>query len=144
MIRTYVEDDQGHLSRHAACALGCSDDLTIAAIWLWLRCDEAPEVGQQLVVTSGNATELLELCKEAFDEVSFFINAPVAWVWSPPLGPWRDDWNSAGIQNGVVEMLGIIGPVGDDIAGVETSEQFFAIDHVTAVSWRKHKAHRQA
>ena len=55
-----------------------------------------------------------------------------------------DDGNGPGIENSVVEVLGIVGAVGEDVAGFEAVQQVPAVDDVAAMARRKHKAHRQA
>ena len=42
-----------------------------------------------------------------------------------------------------MEVLGVIGSVGDDVAGLEAVQQVLAIDHVAAMAGREHEAHRQ-
>ncbi len=61
-----------------------------------------------------------------------------------PSGSWRNDGNSSGVENGVVEVLGVVGPVGKDVARLEAIQQNLAVDHIAAVAGREHKAHRQA
>jgi hypothetical protein len=43
-----------------------------------------------------------------------------------------------------VEVLGIVGAVGEDVAGFEAVQQVPAVDDVASMARRKHKAHRQA
>src|SRR5690606_21458947 len=104
----------------------------------------APEVCEQLVVACCDPPELLEFGEEALDEVSFLVDAPVASMRTPSFGPRRNDGNSSGIENGVVEVLGVIGAIGDDVAGFEAVQQVLAIDHVAPMARREHEAHRQA
>ena len=85
---------------------------------------------------------MLELCKEALYEVAFLVEAPIAGMRASSLGSWWNDRNSASVQNGVVEVFGIIGSVGDDVAGIEAMEQFLAINHIATVSRCKYEAHR--
>lgn len=63
---------------------------------------------------------------------------------SAPFGPWRNDGNGSGIENSVVEVLGVVGAVGDDMVWFEAVQQVFAVDDVAAMARREHKAHRQA
>ncbi len=60
-----------------------------------------------------------------------------------PFGAWWNDGNGSGIENGVVEVLGIVGPVGDDVAGFEAVQQVLAENHVAPMAGREHEAQRQ-
>ena len=88
--------------------------------------------------------ELLELCKEALDEISLLVEPPVAGVRPPSPGSWRNDGNGPGVENGIVEVLGVVGAVGEDVARFDTIQQILAVDHVAAMAGREHEAHRQA
>lgn len=88
--------------------------------------------------------ELLELGEEAFHEVSLLVEAPVAGVRAASSGSRRNDGNSSGVENGVVEVLGVVGPVGEDVAGFEAVQQVLAVDHIATMAGREYKAHRQA
>jgi hypothetical protein len=60
------------------------------------------------------------------------------------LGSRWNDRDGAGIQNGVVEVLGVVGPVGDDIAGTQITQEFFGVDHIASMARRQHEADGQA
>lgn len=62
---------------------------------------------------------------------------------TPPFGSWRNDGSGSGIENGVVEVLGVLGSVGDDV-DLSPSSRFLAVDHIAPVTRREHEAHRQA
>ena len=81
--------------------------------------NEASEVCEELAVARSDAAELLEFGKEALDEVAFLVEPSVAGVRAAPFGSWRNDGNGSGVENGVVEVLGVVGAVGDDVAGFE-------------------------
>ena len=46
----------------------------------------------------------------------------------------RDDGDSAGIEDGVVEVLGVIGPVRDDMAWAQPAQKIASEDHVATLS----------
>lgn len=56
---------------------------------------------------------------------------------------WNDR-NGARLQNGVVEVLGVIGPVGDDMTRTQTFQQVLGIDDIATMTRRQQQAHRQA
>lgn len=58
--------------------------------------------------------------------------------------PGRNDGDGPCIKNGVVEVFGVIGAVGDDVAGSEALDQVFAKDDVASIARGDHKAYRQA
>ena len=59
-------------------------------------------------------------------------------------GARRNDGNGSGIENGVVEVLGVVDPVGEDVARPEAIQQILAVDYIAKVAGREHKAHWQA
>lgn len=80
--------------------------------------DEAHEVCQQLVIARGDTAEVFEFVEEPFDEIAFLVEIAIIGVRSAPVGSWRDDGDGTGIEDGVVEMLGVVGAVGNDgVAG---------------------------
>ena len=64
-------------------------------------------------------------------------------MWTSSLGSWRNNRDCASVQNSIVEVLCIIGSVGDDVAWIEAMEQLLAIDHIATMSRCEHEAHRQ-
>ena len=52
--------------------------------------------------------------------------------------------DSSSIENDVVEGLGVVGAVGDDVARFKAFQQVLAVDHIASVARREHEAHRQA
>lgn len=76
--------------------------------------DETHEVGEQFVVARGDAAEVFEFIEKPLDQIAFFVEVPIAGMRSAAITSRRNDRHGAGIEDGVVEVLGIVGPVGDD------------------------------
>ena len=66
---------------------------------------------------------MLELVEEALDEVAFPVERLVGGVWPAAVTARRDDGLGPGLQDGVVEVVGVIGAVGDDGVGRQAIDQ---------------------
>lgn len=106
--------------------------------------DEPHEVGEQLVVARRDAAEVFEFVEEALDQIAFFVELPVAGMRSAAVGPGWDDGLGASFEDGVVKMLGIVGPVGNNsTTGVPFNERR-AVEHLAAVARACDEADRVA
>lgn len=102
------------------------------------------EVAEELVVAGGDTAELLELGEHALDAVAFLVEARVARVLDGPIRPWRDDGLGPDLAQGLVEVVGVVGLVGDDGGGLEAIEQGGRLDDVASVAWRQDEADWQS
>lgn len=78
------------------------------------HCDEAHEVLQELVVARRDAAEVFEFVEEPFDDVAFGVEGPIAGMGSASVVPWGDDGCGPGLQDCIMEVFGIVGPVRND------------------------------
>lgn len=87
---------------------------------------------------------MFEFAKESLDGVSLFIDFPITDVWVAPIRPWWDDRGSARVSDGIMEMVGVIGSVCNDVLRFQPFYQGFSIDDITAITRSQDKAHGQA
>lgn len=85
--------------------------------------DEAHEVGEELVVGGCDPSEVFEFVEEPLDEIALFIEVLVVGVRSATVRPGRDNRFGTCIQNGIVKVFGIVGPVSDDEAARDPLDQ---------------------
>lgn len=102
--------------------------------------DEAAKVGEELVVAGGDAAELLEAVKEALDAVALLVQDGVVAMRLAPVPPRWDDEFSPGIEDGIVQVVGVVAPVGDDRAGCEALDQGVGLDHVALLAGAEQQA----
>lgn len=105
--------------------------------------DEAHEVDEQLVISGGDAAELLEFGKEALDAVAFLIEMGVvgARVFAISLG--RDDDGGAGLINPLAQVVGVISLVREDGAGIEAIDKLMSQNDIAALAGRANQPDRQ-
>ena len=108
------------------------------------QCYESHEVVQQLVVTRGNAPEVLELVEEPFDEIALLVEVPVASVRSAAVVPGRSHRHGASFEYGVVEVLSIIGPIGDNGVAGKALDQGGCEQHLSTMTRTCNEADRVA
>jgi hypothetical protein len=101
-------------------------------------------VADQLVVSRGDASELLEAREHALDAVALLVEARVAGVFDRPVRPGRDDGLGSDLAQGAVEMIGVVGFVGDDGGGPQAFEKLRSIEHVATMARAQDEADRQA
>lgn len=104
--------------------------------------DEAHEVGEELVVLGCDASELLELVEEAFDAIALLVEGAVIAVLVSALRHGRDDRD--GIEDGIVQSVGIVGTVGQHMVGLQAVDQGLGLADVAALSGRADKTHSVA
>ena len=102
---------------------------------------EAHEVCEKLVVSRGDAPELLELVEEALDAVALFVDGSIVAMLMTALRHGRDDRDGAGVEDGIVQPIGIIGTVGEHMARQQTVDQSFGLADIAALSGRADEAH---
>jgi hypothetical protein len=66
---------------------------------------------------------VLELIEEALDAVALLVDVLVIDVLDATVALRRDNGRRAGLQDAVVEAVGVIGAVGQDMAWAETFDQ---------------------
>lgn len=66
-----------------------------------------------LVVSGGDGAELLEAAEEALDAVALLIDIAVVWHGDPAASGGGNDDLDAGLAQGLGEMVGVVGAVGD-------------------------------
>ena len=92
----------------------------------------------------GNAPELLEFAKEAFDGVSFSVETLVVGALNLAVAlVWDNDLRSA-LDDGVGETVGIVTLVGDDGIRLETFDQLLSHGDVVALARRTDEADGKA
>ncbi|MEO1105106.1 MAG: hypothetical protein AAFW98_15485, partial [Pseudomonadota bacterium] len=78
-----------------------------------------------------------EFVEEPFDEIALFIELPIAAVWAAAIAARGDDWHGTGLKDGVVEVLGIVGSVGNDgTAGMPRNQRCAKQDFATMAGAR--------
>ena len=107
------------------------------------ECDEAHEVVEELVVARCDASEVFEFVEEALHLVALPVELGVVAVLSFALRSGRNHRLGAQIQDCVVEMLCVIGAVGNDIVWPETFDQFGTVDHLAPVTGAGDQPDRQ-
>ena len=97
------------------------------------ECHEAHEVLEQLVIACCDAPEVFEFTEEAFDGVALFVERPVAVMRSAAIVSWRDNGRRTSLQDRVVEVLSVIGPVCDDGLAGDVPDEVSSVEHLTAM-----------
>lgn len=87
------------------------------------ECDEAHEVGKQFVVAGCDTSEVFEFVEEPLDQVALLVEVLVIGMRPAAVWPWRDDRLGTSVENGVVKVFGIVGPIGDDEAARDPLDQ---------------------
>lgn len=103
--------------------------------------DEAHEIGEELVVSGCDASELLELVEEALDTVTLLVDGAIVAMLMPTLRHGRDDRDGTGIEDGVVQPVGIIGAIGQHMLGVQAVDQGFGLADIAVLPGRADETH---
>ena len=89
---------------------------------------------------------MLELCEHALDEIALFVELPVAGLrigWPALWARW-DDGDRADGLNCLVKMVCVVGLVGNDVTGLQASQQRLAKEDIAAMARAEDDADRQA
>jgi hypothetical protein len=87
---------------------------------------------------------VLELVEEALDEVALFVEIGVVGG-NASTGPIEgNDSLSLGLCNGVSEVIGVVGLVGEDVQGGQTIDQRLSLGDVIALPGGEDEAYRVA
>lgn len=97
-------------------------------------------MADELVVSGCHAPELFEFAEEAFDTVTLLVEAWVAGVLDGPVGARGDDGLGSDLAQCLVEVVGVVGLVGDDGGGLEAIEESGGLDDVAAMARRQDEA----
>ena len=106
--------------------LGCNDDSREQGVDGG-ELDETTEVGEQLVVAGGDAAELPQSVEGALGAVALLVEGAVVSVRpaSVPAG-WNGGFGS-GVEDGVVQVVGVVSWVGDDRIRIEPFDQLMGM-----------------
>ncbi len=74
--------------------------------------DDGEVVSGGLLVSGGDASELLEFADAALDQVTFLVEVAVERVLRASRRIVRDDRDGAGLGDGLAEVVGIVGGIG--------------------------------
>ena len=96
--------------------------------------DETHEIGKQLIIARGDTTEVLEFVEEALDQIAFLVEVPITDMRPAAVMPGRDDGHGSGVKDGVVKVLGIVRPIGDDGAVGDALDQGRTKQHLAAMA----------
>ena len=107
------------------------------------ECNEAHEVVEELVVSGCDTSEVFEFAEEPLHEVAFLIEVSVIVMLPDALGSWRNDRFGTRVQDGVVEVLGIIGAVRNHEACIQPFNELCSIDHLASVTGAWNEPDRQ-
>lgn len=108
------------------------------------ECYEAHEIGKQLVVSGCDASKVLELAEEALDQIAFLVETFVVDMWPAAVGPRWDHRLGAGIQNGVMKVFSIVGPIGDYETTCDPLDQRGCEKNLAPMAWTGKQAGRVA
>jgi hypothetical protein len=101
-------------------------------------------VAEELVVSGCDASELLEAGEHSLNAVALLVETPVAGMRSSAFGPGWDNGLGAELAQGVVEVVGVVGLVGEDGSGLEAFDKCGGLDHVATMAWCEDQADGQS
>ena len=84
--------------------------------------DSSEEVPCEFVEACGDPSEVLELAEEALDEIALAIDASIDGSMDEPLAGRRDMRFGPGSADQVEQSVGVVAPVGNDVAALETCQ----------------------
>ena len=80
------------------------------------ECDSGEEVSAELVVSGGDAAEILEAAEGVFDQMTLLVAGFVVSDFAFAIGPARDHRNGSGFAKAFAQGVGVIAFVGDQIS----------------------------
>ncbi len=104
---------------------------------------EAHEGFSELVVAGCDASALFDAAEEALDAVSLLVEPFVIAVLALSVASGWDDGIAALGDDEVVQSVGVVGFVGQDIAGGQAFDQVAGRGHVVLLAWAGSEPHRQ-
>ena len=102
------------------------------------------EVSSELVVSCGDAAEVLELVEEALDEVALAVEREVAMARGDAIGLGRDDRGDAPRLQGQDQGVGVIGLVGQEGPRADPGQQQLGLAKIAGLTGRQRDADRIA
>ena len=107
--------------------------------------DESEEVGAELVVSRGDAPELLQLVEEALDVIALAIDRLLPAKLGLPVGAVGNVGDRAVIADAGTDTIGVVALVGnDDGTMLDAFEQRLGMRHVVIVAGRDQELDRAA
>jgi hypothetical protein len=94
-------------------------------------------IGEEFVVSRGDAPELFQLVEKAFDEVALFVEGLVVGERRAAIEFGRDDRLSLACKDSFAQVIGVITLVGDDRFGRKTLDQGVRLGNIVALTWPK-------
>ena len=92
---------------------------------------------EELVVSCCDASELLKFGEHTLDEIALFVEGLIVVMRASSLGARWDDGDGPGLEDCIVEVLGVVGSVSDDVGRFQAGEQLSPVDDVAPLSWRQ-------
>ncbi len=87
---------------------------------------------------------MLEFGKEALNAPSLSLGDTIIFILIFAVTAGRNDRLSALIENDVMQAIGVIGPIGKDLACVQISDEFTGGRHIALLTGPQFEADRQA
>jgi len=106
--------------------------------------NKGQERRSEFVVSSGNASELLETAEETLDQISIPIEMSVERAKNTAIGAWRDNCLSPLRFDGCYKGIGVVALVCDDKASGLIPDQRCSLIDVGDLSGRQNDAQRIA
>ena len=96
--------------------------------------NKAHKVLEELVVARCDPSEVFEFVEEPLDRIALFVQCPITGMGSAPVVSGRNDRRCTGVQDCIMEVLGVIGPVSDDGLTGDVLDQGRSVEHITAMA----------
>ena len=96
--------------------------------------DDGEEIAGGLFVACGDAAELLELGEAAFDQVAFLVELAVERMLLRARWIVGDDGDSTGLGDGLAEVVGVVGGIGQHGGGPILAEQRCGLRHIATLT----------
>lgn len=77
---------------------------------------------------------MFEFIEEPLDEVTLFVERPIASMRPAPVRSRRNDRCCTSVQDRIVEVFGIVGPIGDDGLAGDVLDQGRGVQHITTMT----------
>ncbi len=101
-------------------------------------------VGEEFVISRGDAPELLQFVEETLDEIALFVERLVVGERRAAVGFWRNDRLRGAFEDSLAQVIGVITLVGDDGVGLKAFDQVVRLGDVVSLAWPEQQADRVA
>ena len=105
---------------------------------------ESAVVGEELVISRGDAPEMLELIEETLDEIAFLVERLVVGERRAAVGFRRNDRLGVAFEDSLAQVIGVITLVGDDGFGFKSLDEIMCFGDVVALARPEQQADRIA